>query len=63
MDTKSILKSRTFWANVLLIIVALFKHFGVDGEGATVDEGTIAAILGVVNIGLRIVTTQGVHLS
>ena len=62
MDTKSIFKSKTFWANVLFVAVALAKHFGVDQDGATLDEGTIAALIGAANIGLRIVTSQGVHL-
>ena len=63
MNSKHILQSKTFWTYVLVLIIAAFKHFGIDGDGATLDEGTVTMLLGALGIVLRIVTTQPVHLS
>ena len=64
MNSKHILQSKTLWANVLIILIALFRQYGVESNGATLDEGTVTAIVAVVvNIAMRVVTKQPVHIS
>jgi len=56
MDTKSILTSKTIWVNV----VAVAATFAATRFGIVIDASTQVAILGVVNLVLRIVTKQPV---
>jgi len=56
MSKKSLLGSRTFWANVLGIIVSL----GSEQAGITIPHAP--EVLAVANILLRVVTKQGVYL-
>jgi hypothetical protein len=59
MDTKSILTSKTIWAN----IVAVGATFAAKQFGVEIDASTQVAILGVVNLILRVVTKQPVAWS
>lgn len=62
MNSKPFWKSKTFWANVLVIAVALLKAHGIDGDGATLEGGNVVAIVGLINLVLRAATTQGIHV-
>jgi len=55
MDSKSVLKSKTLWANVTLIVGAVGAYF----TGQT-DLATMVAIVApaVLNFGLRLLTKQ-----
>lgn len=59
MESKSILFSRTLWANV----VAVGASFAASKFGIVVDADTQIAILGVLNLILRVVTKQPVSFS
>lgn len=58
-DVKSIFASKTFWFNVLALAVQAGQ--AVLGMNI-IPEPWGAVVQGVVNIGLRYVTTQGVSL-
>lgn len=49
--TKNILKSKTFWVNTLTLVATISGYLPVKWA---------AFVLPVVNVGLRIVTTQGI---
>lgn len=63
MDSKSLLKSRTFWLNVALAVVSI--------AGLLLDHGVIperylsvvSIVFAVANILLRVATNQPVHVS
>jgi len=56
MESKSILQSKTFWANILGVIAAMF---GADGSlGHVFKPEEIALGFGVLNLGLRFVTEK-----
>ncbi len=53
---KGLLKSKVFWFNTLTIIT--------DGAGlltGVVPPGTLTTIVGVANIGLRVITNTGLE--
>lgn len=52
---KSILKSKTFWVNILVAIA-----LGVLGVDIGVDPETEILLFALVNLGLRIVTKEAV---
>ena len=56
MSKKSLLGSRTFWANVLGIVAVV----GSGQVGITIPHAP--EVLAVANILLRIITKQGVYL-
>ena len=56
MSKKSLLGSRTFWANVLGLVVSL----GSEQFGIAIPHAP--EVLAVANILLRVITTQGVYL-
>lgn len=56
MSKKSLLGSRTFWANVLGIVVSL----GSEQAGIAIPHAP--EVLAVANILLRVLTKQGVYL-
>ena len=60
---KSLFASKTFWVNVVAMIATISTAFGLD---LGLDEETQLAIVGgimaVVNIGLRLLTDQGVEI-
>ncbi len=55
MKTKSIIKSKTFWVNLLSIAVAVTGIVPINEEAA-------AIIVGCVNIALRVITRQAVSV-
>lgn len=59
MEAKSILFSKTLWANV----VAVGASFAAAKFGIQIDAEAQIAILGVLNLILRIVTKQPVAFS
>ncbi len=59
MDSKSIFTSKTVWANV----VAVAAGFAAQKFGFQIDAATQVAILGVINLVLRVVTKQPVAWS
>ena len=61
METKSKWASKTLWANIVAIIATLGGVFGLDlGLTPEVQAQLVAAIMAVVNIGLRFVTKTAI---
>jgi hypothetical protein len=64
METKSILKSKTFWANALVVVagVATFLagHEVIANYPAVVSILTV--VVGGLNVALRFVTTQAIKV-
>lgn len=58
--TKSLLASKTFWWNVASIV---YYALGQVHTLPQMDTGTQAVVNMIVNIGLRLVTKQGVHVA
>tara|TARA_R100000808_G_C2151857_1_gene161042 strand:+ start:4342 stop:4521 length:180 start_codon:yes stop_codon:yes gene_type:complete len=57
METKSWYRSKTLWANGLVLIASLVA--GASGGAVEVSPEDTAGILAVVNMILRLITTQG----
>ena len=56
-------QSKTLWVNVVGLIASLSTVFGVDlGLDPETQVALVGSILTVVNIGLRLVTSQSVSL-
>lgn len=65
MESKSIFLSKTFWVNIISVAATLGGAFGFDlspDEQAQLATAAVA-ILGVVNLFLRKVTTGPVHVT
>lgn len=63
MESKHILQSKTFWANVLGLIAMVATSAGLDlGLTAEAQASIVAGILAVVNIVLRLVTREPVRV-
>ncbi len=60
--TKTFLKSKTFWFNVLAVIVAIASAFGYSGEVPTGVIVFLPAIIALINLALRFATNQGLTL-
>lgn len=61
VDTKPFWQSKTFWVNVIAIIASITVAFGVDlGLDPETQVAVVGAIMGVINIGLRFVTTKAI---
>lgn len=62
METKSVLQSRTMWINAATLVVGVLGY--LVGQELIADNASLMAILvavqGVVNIGLRFVTTKAI---
>jgi uncharacterized membrane protein len=61
MDAKSIFESKTFWFNVLALIVMIANYFGFGSF--EIDPDTQAAFVGIVailNLILRTITTKSI---
>jgi hypothetical protein len=57
------LQSKTLWVNLVALIASLSTAFGVDlGLDPETQVALVGGILTVVNIALRLTTTQGVSL-
>jgi len=53
---KPLLESKTFWSNLALtILVAVNQYLG----SIEIDNSTLAAVYGILNIILRLLTTRG----
>jgi uncharacterized membrane protein len=59
MDAKNILKSKTFWFNIIGAILQVLQTTGV----INIPQGILTDSLVAGNIGLRTITTQPVKLS
>lgn len=57
---KSIFLSKTFWVNVLSILVTVFNQDFLTGLGLSPQYQII--VLGVINLILRLITTQPVEI-
>ena len=62
MASKKFYTSKTFWFNVLAVVVALAAAFGYTGELPTGAEVFLPAVIALINIILRFVTSQAVRL-
>ena len=63
MESKHIFLSKIFWANVLGLVAIVATAEGVDlGLSSDVQAEIVAGILAVVNVILRMVTRQPVHI-
>jgi len=62
--TKPIYRSKTFWFNVLALIVTVAGAFGFSDFQLTPDYQQLAVgIIAIINLGLRFVTKQGITLT
>jgi len=63
MTAKEFWKSKTFWFNVLALIVAVAGYFGFAGFEPDSDVLTLAAgIAAIINLILRSVTYQPIKI-
>jgi hypothetical protein len=61
METKPVWASKTFWTNAVAVIAAMSGVFGMDlGLDGATQAQLVIAIMGIVNIALRFVTTKGI---
>lgn len=58
MDVKAFWKSKTFWLNVVAILVEVLRVYGDVESLPKLDP----AVLALLNLGVRAVTKQGVAL-
>lgn len=60
---KKIWRSRTFWWNILALVVALAGYFGFGDFEASPDTAAIAAgVAAVINLVLRVLTDEPVTI-
>ena len=64
IDTKFFLKSKTILFNGLTVLVVLATHFGFTPNQELAEEVTkvLIALVPIVNIVLRFITSKSVHL-
>lgn len=62
MESKSIFKSKTFWANTIALAASVATAMGVD-IGPDVQASLVGGVMAVVNIALRFVTNKPVNIS
>ena len=64
VDTKFFLKSKTILFNGLTVLVVLATHFGFTPNQELAEEVTkvLIALVPIVNIVLRFITSKSVHL-
>jgi len=59
---KTLVQSKTFWFNVLSVLVAVAALFGFDSfEASPAVAQVITVVTALVNIGLRVVTREPVN--
>ena len=61
MDSKKFYQSKTFWFNVIALIVMVLGAFGYEGEIPEEWAALVPAILAIVNLILRFVTKQPIE--
>lgn len=57
-DTKTMLKSKTFWANVIALCLLAYNLY--TGRELIISPESTAIVMALINIGLRKVTKQEV---
>ena len=62
MEAKSIFASKTFWANVIVIVASVVGSPELAGIIPAAWMPFIAPVLGVLNIALRMVTDKPVKI-
>lgn len=63
-DSKPWYQSKTLWTNIIALVAAITGAFGLDlGLDAETQVSLVGGIMAVVNIVLRVVTTQPVTVS
>ncbi len=64
METKSVLASKTMWANVIAFIAAISTSFGFElGLDPETQLAIVGGIMAALNIVLRFVTKSAVSIS
>lgn len=64
MDGKNFLKSKTLWFNVLALLVLVAEGFGYTDFVADPQMAEYAAaIITLINVGLRLITKEPVKLT
>lgn len=68
MDNKPVWESKTFWFNLILLVVAVASKFGFSDYVPTpahqmLIDSSAVILAALINIGLRFVTSQGVTLT
>lgn len=62
-EAKSIFTSKTFWANFISVVVSVGAAFGIPLPLTPEEQATlVGVIMGIINIGLRFVTTKPVSI-
>lgn len=62
MDSKNFLTSKTFWFNVLALVVVVSQAFGfADFQADPKTAEYAAVIVTLINVALRFATTKPVH--
>lgn len=57
MDKKPFYTSKTFWANIVMLIASVSTSFGLDlGLNPEAQIAVVGGIMALVNIGLRFMT-------
>jgi hypothetical protein len=66
MESKPFYKSKTFWFNVVAVLVLILGQFGYEGVISPEYQGYVdafvPAIIAIVNLGLRLITKQPVSI-
>ncbi len=61
MDSKPFWASKTIWTNIIAVAAAVAVAMGVD-IGPEMQATTVAFIMGVANIALRLITKDAVKV-
>ena len=59
---KKFYKSKTFWFNILALLVAVVSAFGYTGELSPELAVFVPALIAIINIILRFLTNKGITL-
>lgn len=63
MDSKPWYMSKTMWANIIALVVAVLGGFGIDiGLTPETQVSIVAGIMAVLNVVLRLTTKSGVTM-
>jgi hypothetical protein len=61
MESKKFYQSKTFWFNVIALVVMVLGAFGYKGEVPEEWAALVPAILAIVNLVLRFITKQPIE--